>query len=72
MHIRTLGLAAVMLSVILLLTALVSGMTGQNDARNDARNGPRNGMMDNSSPAHDEKPAARTLAASGPAPVSNR
>ncbi|HLU91037.1 MAG TPA: hypothetical protein VKZ46_00490 [Pedomonas sp.] len=64
MHIRTLGLAAVMLSVILLLTALVSGMTGQNDARN--------GMMDNSSPAHDEKPAARTLAASGPAPVSNR
>lgn len=68
MHIRTLGLAAVMLSVILLLTALVSGMTGQNDARN----GTRNGMMDNSSPAHDEKPAARTLAASGPAPVSNR
>lgn len=51
MHIRIIGLAAVMLSAILLLTALVSGMTGHD------------GLRDNNTPAHDEKPAAHTLVA---------
>jgi len=71
MPIRALGLAAVMLSVVLLVTALVGGITGGSPntgavaspaAMEPAKH---QAVFTGSRPVNDENPAANALAGSG-------